>query len=82
MNPSRAIEEYFINDDRYLHHINGKDIKQVMNFLPGGGGYATPTSLDVSILKEIGADYTRIKSVEVQKKFFEYTKDQLRNSIS
>jgi len=82
MTISKPIEEYFINDDRYLHRINEKDIRQVMNFLPGGGGYATPTSLDVTYLKEIGADYNRIESVIAQKKFLEYSKDELLNGIS
>lgn len=65
----------------YLHCINLADIKQVFNFLPGGGGYQTPASVDLDFLVENGADWQRIETVRRQKEFYTYSEEKLRYGL-
>ena len=67
----------FMDEICYLHHINKFDIKHVMNFLPGGGGYATPASLDEQKLIALGADLRRIETIKKQKEFYNLSKEEL-----
>lgn len=71
----------FINNQCFLHHINVKDIMNLMSFLPGGGGYASPASLDVDFLVEIGADYQRIETVKKQKLFYSLSENDLLEKL-
>jgi len=70
-------EPIFINNEVFLHHINKFDVKHLMNFLPGGGGFATPASLNVDLLMNIGASNDRIQSVKNQKKIYSLSKNDL-----
>ena len=74
-------ESNFQNDVGYLHYINGNDITQVLKFLPGGGGYATPASLDILFLVENNADFNRINTAKIQKKFYHFSEDDLRFNL-
>jgi len=70
-------EPVFVNDKVLLHHINKLNITHLMNFLPGGGGFATPASLDVEFLKSIGANNDRIQSAKNQKRIYSLSKQEL-----
>jgi len=78
---SEIREPPFINDERFLHHINAKNLMQVLNFLPGGGGYASPASLDLEFLAEIGADPNRIHTARMQKQFYTLSEQQLLRGL-
>lgn len=52
-----------------------------MNFLPGGGGYATPASLDLDMLEHIGAKFQRIESAKFQKTFYTLSEEEMRNGF-
>lgn len=68
----------FIDEVSYLHHINKLDIKHILNFLPGGGAYATPASLDEESLRAAGADFRRIETIRRQKEFYTLSEKELK----
>ncbi len=74
-------EPTFINGHSFLHHINTKNLTHLMNFLPGGGGYASPASLDIAFLVEVGADFQRIETVKKQKLFYTLSERDLLEGL-
>ena len=74
-------EPCFIDEVVYLHKINKSDIFHLMNFLPGGGGYASPASLDTNNLQSMGTDFQRIDTVKKQKLFYSFSQEELRTGL-